>query len=407
MKKKSLLTVVIVVIMLTGILSVVSACAQEGEFSTWDISNGSNKITASFTDNGNYGFILTIQGSGALRDYASAKDSPWYGKSGRVTEIRISDGITYIGNNSFPYCFATKAVVLPASVTAIGEKVVPSTSKIYAYSNITAQDKTNVYVYSEYMPVTAGNFWHMVGDTIVEWPVVDTTLKILFVGNSYTYYNDMPEKIFEPLAKAAGANISVTSLTKGSHRLSEWANPDDSEGKKLYAALDGSSDYAMIVLQDQSTAPVADNANFLSGVKTLSAKINATQTNCSIYLYETWGSPAYGGNYGGIPQMEAKLRTAYEGAAAEIGATVSYVGKAFTYVWETYDLEHYSENNSPYWLYQNDNTHPLYLGSYLAACVHMATILRLDPRTSDYYGNLDETTAKLMQEIAYNIVFGA
>ena len=406
MKAKRLLTVILSLTIVLSMATVIfAACAREQEFPTWDISNGSSKLTASFTDNGNYGYVLTIEGSGAMRDYGSAKDSPWYGRSGRVTEINIAEGVTYIGDNSFPYCFAAKTIVLPSSVTALGKNVTPAQTKIYAYSKITAEDLSNVYVYSENLPTTEGNFWHKVGDTIVEWPSIEIS-KILFVGNSYTYYNDMPEKIFEPLAKSLGANVAVTSITKGSQRLSAWANPSDPEGAKLYAALNAANDYAMIVLQDQSTAPVADNANFLSGVKKLAAMIDTTQTNYGVYLYETWGSPQYGGNYGGIPQMEEQLRAAYEQAAAEIGATVSYVGKAFTYVWETYNLE--TEGSaSNYWLYNNDNTHPLYIGSYLAACVHTATLLRLDPRNSTFYGSLDEATAKLMQEIAYNIVFGA
>ena len=29
-------------------------------------------------------------------------------------------------------------------------------------------------------------------------------MKILFIGNSYTYYHDMPERIFAPMAQEAG-----------------------------------------------------------------------------------------------------------------------------------------------------------------------------------------------------------
>ena len=83
---------------------------------------------------------------------------------------------------------------------------------------------------------------------------------------------------------------------------------------------------------------------------------------------------------------------------AEIGAKVSYVGKAFTYVYE---------NHTDINLYQPDNTHPMYVGSYMSACVHAASMLGIDPRTSTFDGELDTETAALMKEIAYRIVFEA
>lgn len=405
--KKSLLTVfILVAVMVFGVMSTfIMACAEkEEQFPTWDISSNGSQITASFSDNGKYGYILTITGSGAMSDYASAKDAPWNSKAGRITGIAISEGITYIGANSFTGT-AIKAMVLPQSVNAMGENAFPSSVKVYAYAKVSNDD--NVYVYSENEPTTAGNYWHYVNDIVTVWPNGEVkTQKILFIGNSYTYYNDMPEKIFEPFAKAAGANVTVTSITEGSRRFSEWSNPNNEYGARVEAALTAANDYDIIVLQDRSVSPLSEYNTSLEGVKTLANRIRETQTDCKIYLYQTWGNPSSQGNYGGsIPEMEARLRTAYEGFAAEIGATVSYVGKAFTYVYETYNLATLGKD-SPYWLYQDDNSHPLYMGSYLAACVHTATLLGIDPRTSTFNGSLDTATATLMKEIAYNIVFG-
>ena len=36
----------------------------------------------------------------------------------------------------------------------------------------------------------------------------DKKARVLFIGNSYTYYNDMP-KIFESIARAQGADLEV------------------------------------------------------------------------------------------------------------------------------------------------------------------------------------------------------
>lgn len=45
-------------------------------------------------------------------------------------------------------------------------------------------------------------------------------MKVLFVGNSHTYYNDMP-RIFASLARDNGHDVQVESVTKGG-----WILPD-------------------------------------------------------------------------------------------------------------------------------------------------------------------------------------
>lgn len=405
-------------------MSLFAACKAEEEYPTWKLSS---TVTASFSDNGNYGYVLTIEGSGKMNDFSSKKDAPWYGKSGRVTQIEITDGITYIANNAFTDC-AAKTVILPDSVTSAGENAFSANAKVYAYSKISNTE--NVYCYSETQPTESGNYWHIVNDTVAVWPTAEAEpLKVLFIGNSYTYYNSLPV-LFKKVANAAGAKVEVASVTAGSRRFSEWSNPTNVYGTRVEAALTATNDYDIVVLQERSVSPLSEYDAFSAGAKALATRISQTQKNCKIYLYQTWGNPSSQGNYGGsIPEMESRLRTAYKTVATEIGATVSYVGKAFTYVYETYNLATLG-TQSPYWLYQSDNTHPTYLGSYLAACVHTATILGIDPRTTVYNGEfdaemkawseanwegysaknsvgLDEATATLMKEIAYNMVFGS
>ncbi len=405
-------------IMMLASLFILSACSKKDELPSWNVSAEGSRITASFSDNGKYGYILSIEGSGEMRDYSSAKDAPWYDKSGRITEIKISEGITYIGDNALTYCYAASTVMLPSSVTKVGKNVFPSSTKAYGYaSEIDAGEGTVVYAYSESLPTNEGNYWHMVNGTPTAWPYVTTSpMKILFVGNSYTYYNAMPN-IFKSIATSAGREVEVEYLAIGSHSLIEWADPTDevdpatissssiypqtvNGGKLLEEKLTSSNDYDVIVLQEKSTRPVKDSeyAYFVNGVTKLVNRIEETQLNCRVFLYETWGSPAYADNYGGsVPQMEAGLRTAYEKAAMRSGANVSYVGKAFTYI-----CENYPNIN----LYQSDETHPLYVGSYLAACVHASTLLGIDPRNATFTGELDEDTAALMQGVAYGIVTG-
>ena len=82
----------------------------------------------------------------------------------------------------------------------------------------------------------------------------DKTYHFLFIGNSYTHYNDMPEQIFAKILKAAGYDATVTRITKGGWYLIDSAKSTDEVGAKVDSALK-LRDYDYIVLQEQSTCP--------------------------------------------------------------------------------------------------------------------------------------------------------
>ena len=89
-------------------------------------------------------------------------------------------------------------------------------------------------------------------------------LKVLFVGNSYTYFNEMPKEIFTKVAAGADVEAEVTQITKGGHRLCQFADPCDEHGARLREAINGSHyDYA--VLQEQSHTPISNEAQFMEG----------------------------------------------------------------------------------------------------------------------------------------------
>ena len=415
MKKKLLIyllsVICLAVLSLSAVLIV--GCAKEDKYPKWDISSGGGKVFANFSDNGKYGFILTVEGKGKVPEYSSVKDTPWYGKSGRITDIVIKDGITSVGKNAFTDC-KVKSVVLPQSVTAVGEKSFNENTLICAYGRASAVGAT-VYTYSESKPVISGNYWHYMGDTVTVWETKAT--KVLFIGNSFTFYSDIPS-LFGKIATAAGVDVVVDSVTQGSWTLTKFADENDEYGKKVDDKLKASNDYDAIVLQEQSTRPLNNYNDFLTAAKKLRDKINATQTNCRIYLYSTWGyKDEADSRKMTIPEMEEKLREAYENVAQAIGAKVSYVGKAFSTVYNSHKTvnDEYCANPDKYkdspeknfaLYFLADNKHPSYSGAYLSACVHVATVLGFDPRVSTFTGELDETTATELKNVAYSVVFG-
>ncbi len=409
MKKKILITALSVV---AAALTIAAAgCADEDKLPEWDISAN---VTASFSDNGKYGYILTVEGDGAMPDYSSKKDAPWYGKSGRITDVVIKEGITYVGNNAFTDC-KIKSVVIPESVKNIGNSSFNENTMVCAYGEVTVADGTAVYTYSEKKPATSGNYWHYMGEFVTVWESKAT--KVLFIGNSFTYYSDIPS-LFGQIAESAGASVTVESVTQGSWTLTKFADEKDEYGGKVDAKLKAANDYDAVVLQEQSTRPLNNYNDFVAAVEKLRDKIRATQTDCDIYLYSTWGyKEEADARKMTIPQMESALREANQNAAKSTGVKVSLVGAAFTKVYNEHkdvndnyfkDPDKYKDSaEKGFALYfKDDNKHPSYSGAYLSACVHVATILGFDPGISAFDGQLDKATATELKRIAYSIVFG-
>jgi len=80
--------------------------------------------------------VLTISGEGAMYDYEAGM-APWgalIGKQNiRIEELRVEEGVTYIGSNSFDYLNQLQNVYIASTVTEIGEE--PFSEKIgYWYS---------------------------------------------------------------------------------------------------------------------------------------------------------------------------------------------------------------------------------------------------------------------------------
>ena len=222
-------------------------------------------------------------------------------------------------------------------------------------------------------------------------------IKVLFLGNSYTSYNNM-SSIFRDITAGQGIDITVAKVTKGSWHLYQYMHKEDEGGKNFYAALE-KDDYDYIFIQDGSTQVLAAIGEFYEGVRNV-GKL-AEDDGAKVILYQTWGrkEPNDTLNKYNLTNetMAWTVAAAYEAISRETGYTVSPVGSAFLDVYQ---------NHPEIELYNSDFTHPSLIGSYLVALCHYATLFGRSPIGVEYTLDLDNETALILQTAAHNAVFG-
>lgn len=149
-------------------------------------------------------------------------------------------------------------------------------------------------------------------------------MRILMLGNSFTFTNHMPQM----LAGLTGAE--VVCHTRGGARLSEHLNPSAKLGAQTQAVLrDEHWDY--VVLQEMSHGPITTPMRFFSSVEQLCKQIR--ECGAVPVLYATWAYQKGGGKLTAkgwdYDEMAHKLHDAYHKAAQKNHALVADVGQLF------------------------------------------------------------------------------
>lgn len=103
-------------------------------------------------------------------------------------------------------------------------------------------------------------------------------MRILFIGNSHTYVNEMPALVMD-YAKRDGVDCSVTMLAHGGWFLHQHVSGDEA----AFNILHGGYDY--VVLQEH-THPFASQEEYLPAVRQLCQWIH--QADAVPVIYATW-----------------------------------------------------------------------------------------------------------------------
>ena len=231
-------------------------------------------------------------------------------------------------------------------------------------------------------------------------------IKVLWLGNSYTFVNNLPEMVNE---LSFGTDRIVTSelICPGGCTLFQHAESPNS----LNAIRKGNWDY--VVLQEQSQLPSIDyyrhNA-MRPAYQSLYDSIMLYNPEAKVVGYMTWGRQ-YGGqqcvdfgeglycsaDFADFNQMQDTMSVTYCENAYATDSYVSPVGDAWK---EVLNL------NNKIVLHGPDESHPNYDGSYLAACVFHAVFWEESP-IGTYYDSsyIEQTKAEFLQNVANDVFF--
>lgn len=185
-------------------------------------------------------------------------------------------------------------------------------------------------------------------------PPLPKKLRILFIGNSYIFVNDLPGMLTAMMA-SKGIKLDTRSVVPGGFTLEKhWQGE---EARKVIA--DGLWDY--VVIQEQSQMPASHPAVTLKYAALFAQAVREAHSKPVFYL--TWA-------HKDKPNMQNGLTSTYMKAGADANALVAPAGIA----WQSA-----LKADPKLVLYAADGSHPTVQGTYLIACVFYATLLRRDP----------------------------
>ncbi|KLI63032.1 hypothetical protein AAV99_12600 [Aurantiacibacter marinus] len=216
--------------------------------------------------------------------------------------------------------------------------------------------------------------------------------RILFVGNSYFYYNDSLHNHVQRMVAEAGLierrDLTYKSATIGGamlsdHPIDHLLDPDN---------LRVSEPFQTVIMQGISSAALTPErrANFASTAADYAQRVRAAGGEPVLYM-----TPAYVPPHAQYrPDMISEIASLYIATGNEIDALVIPVGLAFE--------EAYRRRPDIVLHKAFDGSHPSLLGTYLAAATVFASIYESSPVGNgyDYFGAVSEADALFLQSVA-------
>jgi hypothetical protein len=229
---------------------------------------------------------------------------------------------------------------------------------------------------------------------------VSDSIKVLFLGNSYTYVNMLPTMVAE-CATSDEKEVTQSSNTPGGYTFQGHLSNATSQD------LIQQGDWDFVVLQEQSQIPSFPLDQVETECFPYAAQLNDTILHynpcAETVFYMTWGRQnGDSQNCAGWPPvctyegMDDLLNERYRIMAEDNQAILSPVGAVWRYL---------RTNNPEINLYNADGSHPSIEGTYAAAISFYTVLFREDPTALTYNSTVDPATAAIIRAATKAVVF--
>ncbi len=203
-------------------------------------------------------------------------------------------------------------------------------------------------------------------------------MKILFIGNSHTYMNDMPELVRQMIEKATGDRCEIFMLAYSGRSL-KW-HIEEEYFSVRFNVLHGRYDYCVIQEQAHPMPPKEDTSNSIERIVNL-----CNQANTIPIIFETWAEKSK-------PENQSEMNHRYRNISKELRVKLAPIGE----VWCRVDSGIKDLQDAD--LYFRDGAHASYIGDYLIAMVITKTITGKLPQ-ENYVTSLDFTVPEVFQPV--------
>ena len=183
-------------------------------------------------------------------------------------------------------------------------------------------------------------------------------MKILFIGNSHTFMNDMPALVRDMVREVTSEECECVMLAYGGRSL-KWHMSEEYFAVR-FNILHGGYDYCVM---QEVAHPMTSEDDTYANVRKI-AELCSTAGTTPV-IFETWAEKA-------MPEHQAEMNRRYRCIAGETGAELAPVGEAWEKVRNTTDIE----------LYWRDGEHASPEGDYLTALVFTKVITGSMPSKS-------------------------
>lgn len=208
--------------------------------------------------------------------------------------------------------------------------------------------------------------------------------KVLFIGNSHTYYNDGIYFHVEQFLNdfTLPYEVLTDKAVSGGYTLRNHLEDDGSLAKINATQWDA------VVFQENTFIVVNDRDQALASFQDMGFKFDSDKTK--IFLYMTW-------EYEDEPSSYTSIKGLYEQVAPLLKGTIVPIATAFRTV---------RNDNPSIPLYAADGVHTTLEGTYMASAMFAMAIYDIDPTESTYTAGLDAETANYLKQKAKEVYLG-